>query len=166
MGIKHMQIPHTHTLRSCPNLPLALVLPREADSHVAETFSPALRVLSARCLSLANQHQPNWTHCDDSRKGLEAHSSSKSNSLATLTGHILIKVCALLTIFTLLVFNELYINTSVERKEGRSMVWQGTTTIHVTDTPASSGTQGYTLLHCQTTQSVRQQTSMHQVYLQ
>lgn len=44
-----------HALPPCPNLPFSLVLHRQADSH-AETFSPALKVVSARCLSLSNQH--------------------------------------------------------------------------------------------------------------
>ena len=49
MGIKPMQLPHTHihthththTFHPCPNLPLSLVLHRQADSH-AETLSLAL----------------------------------------------------------------------------------------------------------------------------
>lgn len=119
-----MQIPHTHTLHPCPNLPLSLVLHRQTDSH-AETFSPALRVLSARCLSLSNQRKPNRTHCDDSGKGLEAHCFSKKQvctvSLHWTHGlmHPGQSLRAPLTIFTLLVFNELNINTSPSQPKER-----------------------------------------------
>ncbi len=61
---------------TCPSLLFCTAGQR--DSH-AETFSPALRVLSARCLSSSNQQQkPHWTHWDDSGRGLGANCFSKS----------------------------------------------------------------------------------------
>lgn len=135
MGIKQTQIPHTHTLRPCPNLPLSPVLHRQADSHV-ETFSPALRVLSARCLSLSNQRKPNWTHWDDSGKGLEAHGClwKQVCRVSTHWTHVLVRPgqsrCALLCpvdCFHGLGFQWIkYKDLSIaDEREGRSVVWRG-----------------------------------------